>query len=189
MVSDSEILEIFKSDREKGMRELFNRYYRPLVLYADDFVESLPLSEDIVQDFFVRLWKDDYLCQLIPRALSSYLFTSVRNACYTQGHSQEARIKRVELKGFDIASDCAAEMSVQIVERVTEAIHKLPPKTAAVVMRVLMQEQKYQEAADELHISVNTVKTLLKNGLKILREELKDERYLILYFLLRKKLH
>ena len=70
-ISDTEILEMFKANREMAIKILYDRYYRPLVLYADEFVESLTVSEDIVQDFFVRLWEDDYLCQLIPRALSS----------------------------------------------------------------------------------------------------------------------
>lgn len=170
-----------------AIKILYDRYYRPLVLYADEFIESLTISEDIVQDFFVRLWEDDYLCQLIPRALSSYLFTSVRNACYTHGHRKEARMQKVGLAGFDIPADCAAEMSRQIVERVSEAIHKLPPQTSAVVMRVLMLDMTYQETADELHISVNTVKTLLRNGLKMLREELKEDRYLLLFIFLQKK--
>lgn len=186
-VSDTEILDIFKSDREMAIRVLFDRYYRPLVLYADGFVDSLPVSEDIVQEFFVRLWEDDYLCKLVPKALSSYLFTSVRNACFTHGHCKEARMRKVGLTGFDIPADCAAEMSCQIVDRVTEAIHKLPAQTSAVVMRVLMLDMKYQETADELNISVNTVKTLLRNGLKMLREELKDDRYLLLFIFLRNK--
>lgn len=188
MESDSDILQIFKMDREKSIRILFKRYYRPLVLYADEFMESLPVSEDIVQEFFVRLWKDDYLCQLVPKALSSYLFTSVRNACYTYGRRKSSRMRKVELTGFDIPADCAAEMNQQIVDRVTEAMHKLPERTAAVVFCVLMQDMKYQEAAEQLHISVNTVKTLLRNGLKMLREELKDDRYLLLYILFLKKL-
>lgn len=186
-VSDIEILEMFRKDREIGIKVLFDRFYRPLVLYADDFMDSMAVSEDIVQEFFVRLWEDDYLCTVAPKALSSYLFTSVRNACYTHERCKETRIGKVGLSGFDVPADCAAEMSRQIVERVTEAINKLPAQTSAVVMRVLMLDMKYQEAADELNISLNTVKTLLRNGLKMLREELKDDRSLLLFIFSQKK--
>ena len=188
MVSDSEILQKYKNSREEGIRLLFFRYYRPLVLYADEFTDSLPIAEDIVQEFFVRLWKDDYLLQLTPRALSSYLFTSVRNACYTHGHRKEVLDRRVELMGMDIPADTATEMNQQIVDRVMESVRKLPNQTQEVVIRILMQDMKYKEAAEELHISVNTLKTLLKNGLKMLREDLKDERNLLLFIFFKKKL-
>lgn len=186
MLSDTEIIQKFKEDREEGIRILFDRYYRPLVLYADEFMNSLDISEDIVQDFFVRLWEDDYLCEMVPKALSSYLFTSIRNACYTYGHRKDLLKHRVELTGIDIAAECAGEVNSQIVEQVMKAVRKLPVQTQEVVVRVLMQDMKYQEAADDLHVSINTVKTLLKNGLKMLREDLKEERYLLLYIFLKK---
>lgn len=189
IVSDAEMLELFQTDRVRGMRLLFDRYYRPLVLYADEQLDSLPLAEDIVQEFFVRLWEDDYLCHLLPRALSSYLFTSVRNACYTQRRRKEERLHRVGLTGADVAAEPAPEMSQQIVDRVNQAISRLPGQTAEVVKRILIQDMKYQEAAEDLHISVNTVKTLQKNGLKMLREELKNELWLLFYFFLKKKIH
>ena len=189
IVSDAEILELFQTDRARGLRLLFERYYRPLVLYADEQLDSLPLAEDVVQEFFVRLWEDDYLCRLLPRALSSYLFTSVRNACYTQRRRKEERVRRVELEGVDVAAESAAEISQQIVDRVNQAIAQLPGQTAEVVKRILIQDMKYQEAAEDLHISVNTVKTLQKNGLKMLREELKEELLLLFYFFLKKKIH
>lgn len=186
MFSDSEILKSLKVDKDKGIRVLFDRYYRPLVFYAEEYTDSIPVAEDIVQDFFVRLWEDDYLCSLVPRALSSYLFTSIRNACYTQGHRKDFLRHYVELSELDLTEECAAEMSRQIVDRVTEAIHKLPEKTSMVVMAILMYDKKYQEVADELHISLNTVKTLLKNGMKALRAELKHDRYLLLFIFFKK---
>ena len=40
---------------------LFDRYYRPLVLYAGSLIDDDTMAEDLVQEFFVRLWEDDYL--------------------------------------------------------------------------------------------------------------------------------
>lgn len=176
MISDTEILKRFKTNREDGIQILFGRYYRPLVLYADDFVHSLSTAEDIVQEFFIRLWTDDYLENLLPRTLSSYLFTSVRNACYTHGHRKDIWNRRGDLTAeTDIPAEIALEMEQGIVERVDLAIARLPEQTRSVVTCILIDEMKYKEAAVELNISVNTLKTLLRNGLKTLRAELKEE--------------
>lgn len=177
MISDAEILQRLKKDREKGIQILFERYYRPLVVYADEFVHSLSTAEDIVQDFFIRLWMEDYLDRLLPKALSSYLFVSIRNSCYTYEHSKGVwnRRRNICLSGLDIPAEVALKMEHGVVNRVNLAIAKLPEQTQTVTIRILVEEMKYKEVAAELDISVNTVKTLLRNGLRVLREELKND--------------
>lgn len=184
IISNNKILQTFKKNRSEGMRMLFSRYYRPLVLYADEFMHSLILGEDIVQEFFIRLWTDDYLEHLPPHSLTSYLFTSVRNACYTHAHRKDVWNRRIDLSDeINMPVEVALDMDQEIVDRVNKAIAKLPNQTRAVVVRVVLEEKKYQEAADELHISINTLKTLLRNGLRILRTELQDD-YRTLFLIL-----
>ena len=43
------------------------------------------------------------------------------------------------------------------------------------VTEELLEEMKYKDAAAELNISVNTLKTLLRNGLRTLRSELEKD--------------
>ena len=186
MATNREILQTFKADREKGLRMLFDQYYRQMVVYAHEPTGSLPVAEDIVQEFFIRLWEEDYLEKASEESLKSYLFVSIRNSCYTQLHSKAAHIQKVQLTDVDIPLVAAEEMNSKIVERVNEAIAQLPQHTAAVVDCILMQDMKYQETADRLGISINTVKTLLKKGMKQIREDLKDERELLLYIFFKK---
>lgn len=186
MATDREILQAFKANREKGLRMLFDQYYRQMVVYAQEQTGSLPVAEDIVQEFFIRLWEEDYLGNTTEESLKSYLFVSIRNSCYTYLHSRAAQIQKVQLTEVDIPLVAAEEMNSQIVERVNEAIAKLPQQTTAVVDCILMQDMKYQETAERLGISINTVKTLLRKGMKQIREDLKNERELLLYIFFKK---
>ena len=161
---------------------LFDRYYRPLVLYAGTLISDDTMAEDLVQEFFVRLWEDDYLERIESKALSSYLFSSVRNSCYTYLHKNDVMRARVDFTSIDVAADSAAALSQEIVDRVTAVIALMPEQMGRVLNCVLMQDMKYQETADELHVSLNTVKTLLRNGMRLLREELQSEQELILLF-------
>jgi len=52
-----------------------------------------------------------------------------------------------------------------------EKLQKLPHQELQVVRAVIMENKKYKEAAEELHISVNTLKTHLTRALKQLRKE------------------
>ena len=75
----------------------------------------------------------------------------------------------------NIAVETALEMDSEVADRINRAISKLPVQTRAVVTRILLEEMKYKDAAAELNISVNTLKTLLRNGLRTLRSELEKD--------------
>lgn len=45
-----------------------------------------------------------------------------------------------------------------------------------------LNDKTYQEVADELGTSINTVKTQMKTALKFLRENLQEELFLRFYF-------
>ena len=59
----------------------------------------------------------------------------------------------------------------------------MPDKTQKVITRIFMQDMKYQEVADDLHISINTVKTLLRNGIKHLRSHFSQHLELLIFYL------
>lgn len=54
---------------------------------------------------------------------------------------------------------------------------------------VMLEDKMYKEAASELGVSVNTVKTLLKQGMKVLKVELKDKQEYLLFLYIRARLN
>lgn len=141
--SDRDILDVFLKNRKEGVRMLFDRYYRPLVLYAGSLIDDDTRAEDLVQEFFVRLWEDDYLKHIEEKALVSYLFSSVRNNCYTYTHKKDVLRMRVDYTAIDVAEDTAAVLNQEIVDRVAAVIARMPEQTRKVVDCVLMRDMKY----------------------------------------------
>ena len=66
------------------------------------------------------------------------------------------------------------------LERLDAAIEALPPKCKEVFCRVYLNEQKYEEVAEQLHISFHTVKAHINMAFQLLRKE-----FLILFFYVR----
>ena len=186
--SDRNILDVFMKNRKEGVRMLFDRYYRPLVLYAGSLIDDDTMAEDLVQEFFVRLWEDNYLEHIEEKALCSYLFSSVRNSCYTYMHKKDVLRMRVDYTTVEVAAEYTSELNQEIVDRVMAVIARMPEQTRKVVNCVLMRDMKYQDTADELQVSLNTVKTLLRNGMRMLREELKGDEELILLLIVARNL-
>ncbi|HJA14068.1 MAG TPA: RNA polymerase subunit sigma-24, partial [Candidatus Butyricimonas faecavium] len=80
---DQKICSLLKVRKIGGMELLFREYYKPLVVWATTFLHDTQRAEDIVQDFFVKLWEKSYVA-LLPETLKSYLFISIRNLALNQ---------------------------------------------------------------------------------------------------------
>ena len=58
----------------------------------------------------------------------------------------------------------------ELIQEVEAEIARMPEQTREIIQGVFFHGMKYQEVADQLGVSINTVKTLLKNGMRYLRE-------------------
>ncbi|WP_299664784.1 sigma factor [uncultured Polaribacter sp.] len=57
-LSDAQILKNLKEGSPDAYKQLFDRYYKPLSVYAFKYCDSFQLAEDIVQDLFIKLWDE-----------------------------------------------------------------------------------------------------------------------------------
>ena len=73
----------------------------------------------------------------------------------------------------------------QRMARLNEKLEDLPEKQREVLMKCFVEGQTYKDVADEMGISVNSVKTHISRGLKFLRNELKEE--MVMLFLLKRE--
>ena len=171
--SDKNILDLVHRDKSAGIRQLFGRYYRPLVLYADEYLKDQAAAEDIVQELFVKLWEEDYLLKIANTSLGAYLYSAVRNRCYSYIRQKDVLRRTKELDHVDIPVEWVADVDKERIDRVMKEMEELPGRTRQVVECVMLRNLKYREVAEELGISINTVKFLLKEGTKRLRDRLK----------------
>ena len=183
-VSDAQIIALLQAGKRQGMNALFDRYYKPLVVFADDLLHDLPEAEDTVLEQFVKLWEKELYEHIHPNALSTFLFTIVKNACMDQITKKGLPTEQLDLPHYAIAQEESYLLDETIIETILAAVRKLPEKTQQVVQSVMCQGLSYQETADELEVSINTVKTLLKAGMRELRSELEEYKKMFLLFML-----
>ena len=184
--SDQDILAFMRKDKTIGIQHLFDRYYRPLVLFADEFLKDSPTAEDLVQDFFVKLWEDNYLLKVSEGALGSYLYSAVRNRAISSLQKKDVLRNRQELGKIDIPVEQVEDINEERMDVVMREVERLPERTRQVVECVMLRGLKYKETAEELDISINTVKFALKEGTKRLRERLVSICLEILFYFLRR---
>ena len=156
--------------KDINFNDLFRYNYRPLCLYALHYIQDVDLAEDIVQESYTALWeKLQDGAQVLNR--KSYLYMMVRNRCLD--HIRKKTIPTESLKPYDtygIIEDDDAQERSQTEARIWTAIDNLPEKCLEVFIMCKRDGQKYEEIAEELGLSVNTVRNQISKALKVLKE-------------------
>jgi RNA polymerase sigma-70 factor (ECF subfamily) len=156
------------SQKVQSFELFFKQNYHRALLLAFRFVKDEMLAQDIVQEVFLAIWeKRETLA--FSASLRPYLFTSIKNKCLTYIHLNHENISIDQIKepiAFEM--DEFSEEDERLA-RLAKGIKKLPPKCKEIFQLIIFEGKKYQETADILRISLNTVKTQMRIAYNLLR--------------------
>lgn len=164
---------ISRGDRT-ALEELFREYYTPLVRFAYSKLQDNDLSEDVVQEVFVKLWNIRKSIQ-INTSLKSYLYTATKNLSLNEISKvkRHAELNEVYVQKQEQAAEPMSEELRSVWdERIQSAISQLPPRCQEVFRLSRFDGMTYQEIADHLKISPKTVENQMGKGLSLLRKSL-----------------
>ena len=163
------IIEEIKKGNRTVFKNFFNKNYEDLVIYANGYLFDQQASEDVVQEVFIHIWEKPDTIN-IKSSLMSYVFRMVRNKCLDYLKSikitddfelLEFNINLITEHVFNSTTDDNKKI---IYHQILKIVDTLPDKMQQVVRLKFLHNYKYKEIADELGISVNTVKTQLKRA-------------------------
>ena len=156
------IRHINRGDK-KAFREVFDHYFNALAAFGFKYVSDQFVAEDLVQEVFISMWEKRKDFSHL-NALKSFLYTSVRNKCLNHIKHQSVVQKHENALVYELESDL--HFTNHIIEEETfNLLHaeiKDLPRSAQGIMMLALNGLKNQEIADELNISLNTVKTQKK---------------------------
>lgn len=174
------LLERLKDGDPKAFTLLFNYYYSGLVIYADHFLFDLDMAEDVVQSVFVRLWENRQSIQ--SASVRYYLVNAVKNNCIDIIRKEETRKKynqRQTNRDTEYAGEFWAETELR--EMIEKSMNKLAPKCREIFILHRYENLKSKEIAERLQLSPRTVETQIFKASKLLREDLKDYLFQLLF--------
>lgn len=154
---------------------VFRTYYRRLCAAVYGFVDSAETAEEIVQELFLRIWRQRESLQ-ITDSLQAYLYQAARNASlnYLKHRRIESQwSERVRAGDAPVARAADEDLAEDELSRAIEAgIAALPERCRLVFTMSRRQGLSYAEIAEALGISVKTVEAQMGRALKSLRERL-----------------
>jgi RNA polymerase sigma-70 factor, ECF subfamily len=191
-MEDSDLIKRLKQGEEAAFEWLFRQHFKSLCLYAEHFVKDKVAAEEIVEEFFCVFW-DNCRTIEINTALKGYLYRSVHNRCLNFLRHRKIENQYIEKQKYVFSDPEILEVDFnnnsltdlftrELEEKITAAINKLPDQCRKTFQMNRFENLSYQDIAERLHISVNTVKTQMARALHKIKAELGD--YLCLLVLL-----
>ncbi|SKB41202.1 RNA polymerase sigma-70 factor, ECF subfamily [Sphingobacterium nematocida] len=182
--SDIEIVALLRDNDERAFKEVYERYYPVLHIHAFKKIDNNEAIKDLLQDVFVSFWKNrDQLT--ISHSLSAYLYAAVRYKISNYILQQQTANKYLDsLQGYiDQQDSIQTDFLVRHKElnQIIEAeINALPPAMRKIFILSRFENLSHKEIASTLSLSDQTVRTQIKNALRILRKKLPLVAYLFL---------
>ena len=178
------LLDRIKKGNLRAFKYFYDDFFPVLNTFALKFLSEKPDSEDVVQEAFIYFWRkreDFYSISGVKSYLYKFVKTRSINLIRDTGNKSVVDIETLKDTFFFKESI----IEIETYELLYNSIKKLSPQEQAVI-ELSIDGKKNQEIAEELNISINTVKTLKKRSYNKLRIELKDniELLIVVFYIL-----
>ncbi|MEN2487164.1 RNA polymerase sigma-70 factor [Flavobacterium sp. B11] len=161
---------------------MFYSLYPRLVSYSYGFVKDSFLAEEVVGNVMLQLWENRVKFEKIID-VKSYLYTMVRNGSFL--------ILKKEQKGTELNNELSHEtldfdftiLEEELYATLIQALNSLPEKCKEVFELSCIEGLKYKDVAEQLNISINTVKSQRARAIELLKVKLKNHSELLFLLL------
>jgi len=170
---DSALFFLIKKRDKDAFTVVYYKYHHYLYLLAYRFLKDVEMAEDAVQHVFVKLWDTTRDIE-IEINLKNYLYTMTKNYILNQFRNQKDTIslnyEKAQIEITDDSTDIFKMMEdTQLTTLLYEGIETLPPQKKEICKMKIDNNKSNQEIADEMGLSVNTVKSHYQESIKMLR--------------------
>lgn len=163
--NEKELLSLAATGNEAAFAQLFYAYHNKLGAYVFRFTQSREITEEIVQDVFLKIWLNRHTLSSIEN-FGSYIYVLSKNHtlnCLRSLAKERVRNKQIEKNYLENHPECIPEDSdntnYALVDR---AINALPPQQQKAYILSRRERMKYEEIASYMCISRETVKKYLQ---------------------------
>ncbi|MCF8715592.1 RNA polymerase sigma-70 factor [Joostella atrarenae] len=153
-----------------------------MLSFCMKYTKDESMSEEIVEECMVYLWERRKDLEEV-RDLKAYLYTMVKNMAL-RSIKQRDKVVSLDAQKYDQLSE-SEEFSLEedVHSVLLNALETLPEKCKIVFKLSCIEGLKYKDIAEDLNISVNTVKSQRARALELLKSRLNNYSFLVIYIL------
>lgn len=181
--TEKELLEKLKAGDPLAFEILFYKYRSKIKGFVTKLVPTQIDPDEIVQEVFVRVWLKKETIEP-EKNFQSYLFSITKNLVID--HLKSAVNRKLYFVGEHFQQDLVTEeesdnyLSADAEEKISTLIQQIPERRREIFCLSRFEGLTYQQIADKLNISENTVDSQIRNALNFLRKEFRKIATLLL---------
>ena len=174
-INEKKVVESLKTGDFEAFDELFWCYHKRLYHFALSILKNNEDACDVVQEVFLKVWRnreniDEH------KSFQSFLFTVSYNLIVDITRKKmNDRNFRDYLQKNAIDKESQVEKEVEFNELRTifnNAVEELPLERKKIYKLHRFEDMKYEEIADQLNLSVNTVRSQMYKAISYLRKRI-----------------
>ena len=176
MMNETEVIQaVIRGDIEL-FGELIERYHVGLVIHCRRIIGDDADGEDCAQQAFIKAYEHLASFDAERGKFSTWLYRIATNVCRDMLRKQKRRVLADDIDAFAEAftPDVFLQESIREVRQAVKNL--VPPSHQRVIVAYYWEGKTYQGIADEMNVSINTVKSWIRRARQQLREELAYER-------------
>ena len=179
MEEDNILIKKYLEGDQSSLKTLIDKYTSPIYNFTTRFIPSF-YRDDIVQDVFIKVWKNLGNFDLNKSQFKTWLFTITRNTITDYYRKKKATpfsyLKEDELNENEIEDiaplpDIILE-KLQDKETLDKVLNDLKDEYKTVVTLYYQEDMTFKEIGEVLGKPMNTVKSYHYRALKILHQKL-----------------
>ena len=182
--SDAELVHRVSLGDTAALEALYNRYARVVYSFAMRIVADPMLAEEILQEVFVRTWRQADRFQRSRGNFGSWLLSITHNLSIDEIRKRQRRPQKSDAVDVSDALFGLVDDATNVEEAAQASALRLRIKTALLTLPDAQREaielaffggMSQREISTHLDIPLGTIKTRMRLGLNKLRLELETE--------------
>jgi len=173
ILSEDELVSLLKNESGEGIAHLYDHYSPALFGVIIRIVEEQETAEDLLQEVFVKIWKNVQSYDKSKGKLYTWMLNIARNSAIDRLRSKDYRISgKVQSIDNSVYSINKVHHTSNNVDHIglKKVVEQLTPTHQVVIDLLYFKGYTQSEAAEELKIPLGTVKTRVKMAIVHLRK-------------------
>lgn len=173
----NEIVSLIKNKDENGLSHLYDQYASTLMGLITRVVQSKELSEEILQQVFLKIWNKIDLYDESKSSFYTWIARISRNTAIDHrrliGFKNQQKTDDIEQTDYRLK----ARTDINLAKIDTDYLmQSMDDKYRIVLDHIYLQGYSQSQTSELLDIPLGTIKTRLKKSIEILRATLKNEQ-------------
>ncbi len=177
--TETEIIASLKKGSVAAFEQLFEAYSQKLYHFSFSYLKSESEAEDIVQDVFLKIWKNRESLKT-DTSFRSYLFTIAFHAIQESFNKKNRQQKfRIELFEYLASENSVLEDQLNfetLLYKLNRLIDELPLRRKEIFLKRKKEGKSIQCIAAEMGISEKTVENQITEAMHSLRKSFSEDK-------------